>query len=500
MHYIDRLIKFILLFFVFCCFSQISFGQVDTIIVGQLYPVLEEDFSSSNTVFTNVNDKWNIDSGKATFQPTINDGKGELISPPLDFSNRDSIILELEHIFECDPANNDTLMILFSYDGGSSYNDRVLITGDDIDNMKTDISDFVAFQNDVVIKLLADLNKTTTFTPFWEVKSIFIFVGDVKSGNYKLLASNIEEREDGLLRIVDCFPNQENFDINVTFSPIFDEEEVHNIGFKIGETAIMPVETKYTIYSPGDNGEFGNVKVATTNFDNPFVVDAQDIVIFNATLNINDVYNSTLLWIYLEINNEEESESTNLVLAYEYDDVVQVGNCCEEEAITSFSNPLFLLTATTSYISTENNSIFINTNDIIHFEAGDSILLEAGFEVTSDLAQGEFFAYIEDCSDTGSSSKNKEYFQVFDGINKVQVYPNPVENIFNIEYEVHKNSFVEIQVYDMIGNKVKSVKSREFMYTGIYQNSFSTINLGKGMYIVNIILENQETNIKMIKL
>jgi len=498
MYYIDRLIKFIALFFVFCCFSQISFGQVDTIIVGQLYPVLEEDFSSSNTVFTNVNGKWDIDSGKATFQPTINDGKGELISPPLDFSNRDSIILELEHIFECDSANNDTLMILFSYDGGSSYNDRVLITGDDIDNMKTDISDFVAFQNDVVIKLLADLNKTTSFPPFWEIERFGIY-GNIKTGNYKLIAINQGGEEDGnKKRVIDCFPSQENFEINIIFNP-YSEVEVHNIGFEIGGIVITPVETKYTVYLP-DNGELGDIKVATTSLSAPLTVAAQDFVVFTVTLNLNDTYASTGLWVYLEIKNEEINEYISLVAGYEYKNPIQVGNCCEEIHIESFSNSLFLLTATTSYISTENNSIFINTNDLVHFEAGDSILLEAGFEVTSDLAQGEFFAYIEDCSDTGSLSKNEEYLQVFDGINKIQTYPNPVENIFNIEYEVSQKSFVEIQVYNMIGNKVKIIKPREFMDSGIYRNSLSSINLEKGMYIVNIILDNQETNIKMIKL
>ena len=91
--------------------------------------------------------------------------------------------------------------------------------------------------------------------------------------------------------------------------------------------------------------------------------------------------------------------------------------------------------------------------------------------------------------------------------NKIHVgqnYPNPFNPITNIKYELYKEEFVSITIYDMLGNEVKNLVSSNQSpgFKSIQWNS--TNNQGEpvsaGVYLYSIEAGNFRQDKKMILL
>ncbi|MDP4115324.1 MAG: T9SS type A sorting domain-containing protein, partial [Bacteroidota bacterium] len=63
-----------------------------------------------------------------------------------------------------------------------------------------------------------------------------------------------------------------------------------------------------------------------------------------------------------------------------------------------------------------------------------------------------------------------------------QNYPNPFNPSTTISFSVPKASFVNISVYNMLGQKVATI-ANEVMQEGAYERSFNSTNLSSGNYI-----------------
>ena len=72
--------------------------------------------------------------------------------------------------------------------------------------------------------------------------------------------------------------------------------------------------------------------------------------------------------------------------------------------------------------------------------------------------------------------------------NKLQIYPNPAKNIINIKY----NSEIEkISIFDYLGKEILTQIQNN--------NEINVENLSKGIYIIEIQLENEKVYKKFIK-
>jgi hypothetical protein len=80
--------------------------------------------------------------------------------------------------------------------------------------------------------------------------------------------------------------------------------------------------------------------------------------------------------------------------------------------------------------------------------------------------------------------------------NLSQNYPNPFNPTTNIEYSIPEQSFVELKVYDILGNKVAELVN-EFQSAGTYRADFSGEGLASGLYIARIKAGNFTQSIKM---
>jgi len=77
-----------------------------------------------------------------------------------------------------------------------------------------------------------------------------------------------------------------------------------------------------------------------------------------------------------------------------------------------------------------------------------------------------------------------------------QNYPNPFNPTTKIEYSIPEESFVQLKVYDILGNEVATVVNQE-QNAGTYRADFNAKNLASGLYIAKLQAGNYTKSIKM---
>jgi hypothetical protein len=78
-----------------------------------------------------------------------------------------------------------------------------------------------------------------------------------------------------------------------------------------------------------------------------------------------------------------------------------------------------------------------------------------------------------------------------------QNYPNPFNPSTNIEYSIPTESFVELMVYDVLGNEVASLVNEQ-QIAGVYRADFTADNLPSGMYFARLTANEFTQVVKMI--
>jgi len=77
-----------------------------------------------------------------------------------------------------------------------------------------------------------------------------------------------------------------------------------------------------------------------------------------------------------------------------------------------------------------------------------------------------------------------------------QNYPNPFNPSTNIEYSIPSESFVELRVYDVLGNEVATLVNEQ-QQAGVYRTDFIANNLPSGMYFARISANDFTQVVKM---
>jgi len=76
-------------------------------------------------------------------------------------------------------------------------------------------------------------------------------------------------------------------------------------------------------------------------------------------------------------------------------------------------------------------------------------------------------------------------------------YPNPFNPTTVIEYQIPKESFVNLSVYNALGKKIETLVN-EKQKTGKYKTSFTAENLPSGIYLINLTANDYKKTIKSI--
>jgi len=80
--------------------------------------------------------------------------------------------------------------------------------------------------------------------------------------------------------------------------------------------------------------------------------------------------------------------------------------------------------------------------------------------------------------------------------NLSQNYPNPFNPSTNIQYSIPEASFVQLKVYDVLGNEVADLVNEQ-QTAGTYRADFSGEGLASGLYIARLTAGNFTSTVKM---
>ena len=131
-------------------------------------------------------------------------------------------------------------------------------------------------------------------------------------------------------------------------------------------------------------------------------------------------------------------------------------------------------TGTRSSINYEVTAYDINGNESIPSDYVSTIVLGS---------------YQEKSSSVRTNAKVEKY-------SLKQNYPNPFNPSTVIQYEVKEPGLVKLEVYNILGNKVKDLVN-EVKGTGLYNVVFEAGNLSSGIYIYKINVNNYSAIQKM---
>lgn len=81
-----------------------------------------------------------------------------------------------------------------------------------------------------------------------------------------------------------------------------------------------------------------------------------------------------------------------------------------------------------------------------------------------------------------------------------QNYPNPFNATTNIEFTILKDASVTLEIYDVLGNLVATLKKGENLRRGTYKVSFNAENLSSGIYFYRLTTPDFSSTKKMLLL
>ena len=117
--------------------------------------------------------------------------------------------------------------------------------------------------------------------------------------------------------------------------------------------------------------------------------------------------------------------------------------------------------------------------------------LPSGNIIVSDMETGLYILKF-----TPPITSNQEEVIIADDFNLEQNYPNPFNPSTRIKYQVEKNSFVSLKVYDVLGNEIVTLVNEQ-KAQGIYEANFIADNLPSGTYLARLSSEGISRTIKM---
>jgi len=78
-----------------------------------------------------------------------------------------------------------------------------------------------------------------------------------------------------------------------------------------------------------------------------------------------------------------------------------------------------------------------------------------------------------------------------------QNYPNPFNPVTNIKFEIVKDGFVTLKIYDVLGNEVSTLIS-EKRSQGAYEINWDASNYPSGVYFYKLTVGEQSIEKKMV--
>jgi hypothetical protein len=81
---------------------------------------------------------------------------------------------------------------------------------------------------------------------------------------------------------------------------------------------------------------------------------------------------------------------------------------------------------------------------------------------------------------------------------KLELFPNPSNQIANLHYFLTEDSKVSVSLFDVNGKKIKSILNNELQLSGDKMIQIDNSGLSKGIYFIKVVVNNKISNLKML--
>ena len=189
----------------------------------------------------------------------------------------------------------------------------------------------------------------------------------------------------------------------------------------------------------------------------------------------------------LKIKNEElrmKAEENNLFYNVVGDEL-RVGWFANEGAVQIMAGePVFVIRGRT-------NNKFKN-GDVIQFKIANNSLCEfadGDGEVIEDVVLKTYRIEYADVHKIGNVERALD--------DELFIYPNPAEKIANIRYKIANDGFVNISLFNVLGEKVSDIVNKQVL-KGIYNSEFDLSKFECGVYICKMFVDGRRVVVKRL--
>jgi len=150
----------------------------------------------------------------------------------------------------------------------------------------------------------------------------------------------------------------------------------------------------------------------------------------------------------------------------------------------------FVIYGSTAYVSTNGGDNFLSSNvgsspnaGVLYYDKGNLFSQQGG---------GVYKLRVTYSIITGNTKISNELPNSFK-LN--QNYPNPFNPSTTIEYEISSASLVQLKVYDVLGNEIRTIVSN-YLVPGKYSSNFDASDLSSGVYFYTLTSSGQKIDTK----
>jgi len=259
-------------------------------------------------------------------------------------------------------------------------------------------------------------------------------------------------------------------------------------------------------------------KAIIANGDAEFYFILADVIVDNEVIKFEEVKETTVpknineLNSYLATNSFSLSEASSFSfsLACGAADTLKAANKLKGSLLVQFK--VELVDANTNTILGELDNIIFNSSNIHSYRDKSYKVNTQGIgnrtvklRVTEKTNFNGAYYLADIFNDDAILGKRNSEELSFTGKEVVasydlfQNYPNPFNPTTIISYQIPKEGFVTLKVYDLLGNEIKTLVN-EYKNTGRYEMNFFASDLASGVYIYKIRVNDFVASKKLVLL
>ena len=232
----------------------------------------------------------------------------------------------------------------------------------------------------------------------------------------------------------------------------------------------------------------GTYTSASTNAAGCTHIDSLVLTISNPTSSINNISICYGESVIVDSNTYSQSGT--------YTDVISNINGCDSIITTN----LTVITQTTSFIAQSGNYIIANAlggNTPYSYEWSTG---ENTAQITPAI-NGDYWVVISDANGCVSDTSFISFILIPTpiqdlNIDKLSIYPNPSQNVFNVEFTSLTRHNLKVRIINSIGEIVYVDNANK--HIGAYRNSISLKKYSRAIYFLEIVTDNGIVNKKLI--